>query len=170
MHRLTQKRWRGVRPADAIKHWLRHLLLVDRLRHDVPAGRGLPAWFQIEDAAFHWTSLFGYYATAGPAGRHALDHPRPPEEEGADPQAQRSGRLAVRRPAVPHGLSGILLHLCRLLDLPMPTYVMYVVHLMIAVSMLVVEVPFGKWSHLLYRPLAIYLQPRRRSPHPGVRR
>jgi hypothetical protein len=28
---------------------------------------------------------------------------------------------------------------------------------MIAVPMLVVEVPFGKWSHLLYRPLALYL-------------
>jgi hypothetical protein len=31
------------------------------------------------------------------------------------------------------------------------------VHLMIAVPMLVVEVPFSKWSHLLYRPLALYL-------------
>jgi heterodisulfide reductase subunit C/quinone-modifying oxidoreductase subunit QmoC len=34
---------------------------------------------------------------------------------------------------------------------------MYVVHLMIAVPMLTVEVPFGKWAHLLYRPLAVYL-------------
>jgi hypothetical protein len=34
---------------------------------------------------------------------------------------------------------------------------MYVVHLMIAVPMLVIEVPFGKWAHLAYRPLAKYL-------------
>jgi heterodisulfide reductase subunit C/quinone-modifying oxidoreductase subunit QmoC len=49
----------------------------------------------------------------------------------------------------------------------MPTYVTYVVHLMVAVPMLVVEVPFGKWSHLLYRPLALYLsavQARARQP------
>jgi hypothetical protein len=39
----------------------------------------------------------------------------------------------------------------------MPTYVLYVVHLAIAVPMLAVEVPFGKWAHLLYRPLAIYI-------------
>jgi len=26
------------------------------------------------------------------------------------------------------------------------------------VAMLAVEVPFGKWAHMLYRPLAIYLQ------------
>jgi hypothetical protein len=28
---------------------------------------------------------------------------------------------------------------------------------MVVVPMLFVEVPFGKWSHLLYRPLAIYV-------------
>ena len=45
----------------------------------------------------------------------------------------------------------------RLLDQALPTYVPYVVHLAIAAPMLVVEVPFGKWAHLLYRPLAIYI-------------
>lgn len=34
--------------------------------------------------------------------------------------------------------------------------VMYIVHLMGVVPMLVLEVPFGKWAHLAYRPLAIY--------------
>jgi ferredoxin len=32
----------------------------------------------------------------------------------------------------------------------------YVVHLMGVVPMLVLEVPFSKWAHLAYRPLAIY--------------
>jgi hypothetical protein len=32
-----------------------------------------------------------------------------------------------------------------------------VIHLAIAIPMLVIEVPFGKWAHLGYRPLAIYL-------------
>lgn len=39
----------------------------------------------------------------------------------------------------------------------MGTYVMYVIHLAVAVPMLVIEVPFGKWSHLFYRPLAVFL-------------
>jgi hypothetical protein len=34
--------------------------------------------------------------------------------------------------------------------------VMYIIHLMGVVPMLVLEVPFGKWAHLAYRPLAIY--------------
>ena len=54
-------------------------------------------------------------------------------------------------------LTGILLHGFRLAGLPLPTYLMYVIHLAIAVPMLVIEVPFGKWAHLMYRPMAAYL-------------
>jgi hypothetical protein len=35
--------------------------------------------------------------------------------------------------------------------------VTYIVHLSLVVPMLALEVPFSKWSHLAYRPLAIYL-------------
>jgi len=55
-------------------------------------------------------------------------------------------------------VTGIAVHLFRYMELPLPTYYTYAVHMAIAVPMLVVEVPFGKWSHLLYRPLAIYFQ------------
>jgi quinone-modifying oxidoreductase subunit QmoC len=54
-------------------------------------------------------------------------------------------------------LTGILIHFTRLLDWPMPTYVLYVVHLMIAVPMLILEVPFAKWAHLAFRPVVIFL-------------
>ena len=53
--------------------------------------------------------------------------------------------------------SGIFLHLSRLMNLAYPSYIIYVIHIMIAGPMLIIEVPFGKWSHMLYRPLAIYL-------------
>jgi hypothetical protein len=53
--------------------------------------------------------------------------------------------------------TGILIHVTRLLEMPMSTYVIYVIHLMIAVPMLVIEVPFAKWTHQLYRPLILYL-------------
>jgi ferredoxin len=54
-------------------------------------------------------------------------------------------------------LTGIFIHFTRLLDLPMPTYVLYVIHLMVAVPMLVLEVPFAKWAHLAFRPVTIFL-------------
>jgi quinone-modifying oxidoreductase subunit QmoC len=53
--------------------------------------------------------------------------------------------------------SGILIHTTRLLELPLTTYYLYVIHLMIAVPMLVIEVPFAKWTHQLYRPLILFL-------------
>ena len=46
----------------------------------------------------------------------------------------------------------------RYLGLPLATYYTYVAHLAILTPMLVLEVPFGKWAHLAYRPLAIYFQ------------
>jgi hypothetical protein len=54
-------------------------------------------------------------------------------------------------------LTGILIHFTRLLDWPMPTYVLYVIHLMVAIPMLVLEVPFAKWAHLAFRPVTIFL-------------
>ena len=53
--------------------------------------------------------------------------------------------------------TGILIHFTRLLGMPLSTYYIYVIHLMIAVPMLVIEVPFAKWTHQLYRPLILYL-------------
>jgi heterodisulfide reductase subunit C len=55
-------------------------------------------------------------------------------------------------------LSGILVHTFRYVGLPLATYYTYVAHLAILFPMLVLEVPFGKWSHLAYRPFAIYFQ------------
>ncbi len=54
-------------------------------------------------------------------------------------------------------LTGIFIHFTRLLDWPMTTYVLYVIHLMVLTPMLVLEVPFSKWAHLAFRPVSIYL-------------
>ncbi len=53
-------------------------------------------------------------------------------------------------------ITGILVHIFRINGLALPTYYMYVFHLMVLTPMLLIEVPFSKWSHLAYRPLAIY--------------
>jgi len=55
-------------------------------------------------------------------------------------------------------LTGISVHAFRYFGWPLATYYTYVVHMAFLVPMLVLEVPFGKWSHLAYRPLAIYFQ------------
>jgi quinone-modifying oxidoreductase subunit QmoC len=55
-------------------------------------------------------------------------------------------------------VTGILVNIFRYMELPLATYYIYAIHLAILTPMLVLEVPFGKWSHLAYRPFAIYFQ------------
>lgn len=52
--------------------------------------------------------------------------------------------------------SGILLHYFRVVGMPAATWFTYLIHLMVLVPMLTIEVPFSKWSHLAYRPFAVY--------------
>ena len=54
-------------------------------------------------------------------------------------------------------LTGILQHILHRSGLDAAANVTYIVHLALVVPMLALEVPFSKWSHLAYRPLAIYL-------------
>jgi quinone-modifying oxidoreductase subunit QmoC len=54
-------------------------------------------------------------------------------------------------------VTGVIQHILHRAGLDAAANVTYVVHLMGVVPMLVLEVPFGKWSHLAYRPLALYL-------------
>jgi nitrate reductase gamma subunit/NAD-dependent dihydropyrimidine dehydrogenase PreA subunit len=53
-------------------------------------------------------------------------------------------------------ITGILVHFFRIYGLPYATYYTYVIHIMVLFPMLMIEVPFSKWSHLAYRPFAIY--------------
>jgi nitrate reductase gamma subunit/NAD-dependent dihydropyrimidine dehydrogenase PreA subunit len=53
-------------------------------------------------------------------------------------------------------LSGLLVVAFQYLSMPLATYAAFTVHLSCVVPLLVLEVPFAKWSHLAYRPFAAY--------------
>ena len=55
-------------------------------------------------------------------------------------------------------VSGIAVHIFRYMELSLITHYTYAIHLAIVVPMLIIEIPFGKWSHMLYRPLAVYFE------------
>lgn len=155
IHLLTQKRWAKCGEGVNLR-WIRHMLLVTAYgTMFVLVVVFLPA-FQVEGTGFHWTALLGYYATLillGVSSWMLIDRLR--KKEAMFRESHLSDWLFPILLFLT-ALSGIMLHFFRLLDLAMPTYYMYMIHLMIAVPMLCIEVPFGKWAHLLYRPLAIY--------------
>jgi nitrate reductase gamma subunit len=53
-------------------------------------------------------------------------------------------------------LTGIVQHVLHRAGLPAAANVAYLVHLMVVAPFELTQVPFGKWSHMAYRPLAIY--------------
>jgi len=164
-HGLTQKRWRE---CDGPKHrWLKHFLLVTAYSSMLIMILVFLPVFQTD--GWNWTSLLGYYATAVLLFVTA---------------DAMIGRLRKREEIHRHthptdwmflillfltSLTGILTHAFRMAGLPITTYVTYVIHLAVVAPMLILEVPFGKWAHLLYRPLALYLVAvRKRAAEPAA--
>ena len=62
-------------------------------------------------------------------------------------------------------LTGILIHIFRLSGMARATYWMYALHLAVEVPMVVTFVGFSKWSHIGYRPFAIYFSNLKKSAH-----
>jgi ferredoxin len=54
--------------------------------------------------------------------------------------------------------SGIFTHIFRYAGFALCAHFMYAMHVIIATPMLVIEMPFGKAAHMIYRPLALYFQ------------
>lgn len=166
VHFITQKRFSKCHDQ---RQWYIHLLIMTSycsiffMVVVLLSGLGglLPA-FQTDEVrpVIHPYNLIGYYATFGLlyGTTYAI-----------------IGRLRRDRPPYKHthstdwcflillwltAFTGILINVFRSIGvdgLPLATYVIYVVHLMVAVPMLVFEVPFAKWSHLAYRPVTIVL-------------
>jgi ferredoxin len=160
---LTQKRWKDCRDSEATKNWIRHLFLVTGYATMFTLVVLFLPWFQVENSSFHRTSILGYYGTAVLLATTAwiiFDRMRKQTE------IHRFSHLSDWLFPILlflTAMTGILVHVFRLMNLAMPVYVMYTAHMAIAVPMLVVEVPFGKWAHLLYRPLAIFVDAARRK-------
>lgn len=53
-------------------------------------------------------------------------------------------------------LSGLASHIFRYAGFALTCHFTYALHVIIATPMLLVEMSFGKWSHMVYRPLALY--------------
>jgi len=144
--------------CDDKKYWYGHFLLMSGYTIMFILVVALLPKFQIEDIKpwYHWQRILGYYATAGIVVFIVYVVFR--RIKGKDIKLKFSHLsdwlfliLLFLTTA-----SGILIHFFRINGLPAATYYTYVVRLAILVPMLMVEVPFSKWSHLAYRPFAVY--------------
>ncbi len=144
--------------CDNKSYWIGHLLLMTGYSIMFAVIVVVLPLFQIEEIKpwWHWQRLLGYYATFGILfflGSVTVGRIR-----------KKDIKLKFSHPTdwlfiVMLGLTtitGILIHIFRINGMVAATYYSYVIHLAVLVPMILVEVPFSKWSHLAYRPFAIY--------------
>jgi ferredoxin len=154
---VTQERFSQ---CDDRTPWLRHLIIVAGYATMLVLIMFFLNWFQTDEIypITHPQRWIGYLATL------ALIY-------GAGAAIWGRIRKSIQMQRFSHlsdwifpillllgAVTGILVHAFRYLGWPLPTYYIYVTHLALMAPMLILEVPFGKWSHLAYRPLAIYFQ------------
>jgi ferredoxin len=157
-HFLTQKRWRDCGPDRS--RWLKHLLLVSGYVIMLMLVVGLLWWFQTDELypLYHPQRWLGYYATI------VLIYASVDMLIGRYRKREQVHRFSQPTdwlfPAfiLVGAVTGILVHIFRYAGWAWPTYGMYVIHVMAMLAMLDTEVGIGKWAHLFYRPLALYLE------------
>ncbi len=159
LHYLTQKRWRkcGTGPSS---RWLRHFLLFSGYVTMEVLVIGFLEVFQtdIVHPFWHPTRIFGYYATIVLMliSGNMLYSRWFVKEDRLHRYSDFTDIFFLFLLFV-IAFTGILIHFFRIAGCPIATYSIYTIHVAICVGMLCIMLPFGKLSHLFYRPLAIFL-------------
>ncbi|MCD4789909.1 MAG: 4Fe-4S dicluster domain-containing protein [Bacteroidales bacterium] len=114
--------------------------------------------FQTEEIKewWHWQRLLGYYATFGILFFLTyVTISRIRKKELKTKFSHPTDWLFIIMLGLTT-ITGILVHIFRINGMVTATYYTYVIHMAVLVPMIMIEVPFSKWSHLAYRPFAVY--------------
>ncbi len=162
LHFATQKRFKE---CNNRTYWGIHWILMTSYSLMFGMIMFFLPWFQTEEVHiwYHPQRMLGYYATFGlMLGIIYFFVLRIRKENEVSKNSHVSDWIFLILLFL-STLTGILLHFFRINGLPVATYYMYVIHMAVLVPMLVVEVPFSKWSHLAYRPFAVYFSQLKKS-------
>jgi quinone-modifying oxidoreductase subunit QmoC len=156
---LTQKKLKACGTSSQKVQWINHLLIMTGYSVVFLLVVVGLRWFQRDAvyAVWHPVRLLGYYATFAILYGTSVAMIGRIKKDKTVYAHSHSSDWAFLVLLWLTAFTGILIHGARLLEMPMTTYALYVIHMMIAIPMLVIEVPFAKWTHQLYRPLVLYL-------------
>ncbi|HTX87857.1 MAG TPA: 4Fe-4S dicluster domain-containing protein [Bacteroidales bacterium] len=146
--------------CDDKRYWLSHWLLMSGYTIMFIVIVVYLPWFQTEKIfpVWHPQRLLGYYATFGLLfGLGVAIIGRVVRKDVKFQFSHISDWLFLVMLTMT-AFTGILIHIFRINGMVYATYVCYITHMAVLVPMILIEVPFSKWSHLAYRPFAIYFQ------------
>ncbi len=141
------------------RRWLKHWLMALGTVMMFVLTAAFLGWFQTDDLLplYHPQRWLGYLATAfilwGTTDLLVRRLGR--RDESA---ARKCAPLTLPILLWLTAVSGIAIHILRFLGMSLAAHYAYAAHLVILVPMVVVEVPFGEWAHMVDRPLALYFQ------------
>lgn len=144
--------------CDDKRYWLSHWLLMSGYTIMFIVIVVYLKWFQTENIYPIWNPqrLLGYYATIGLLfGLGVAIFGRLQRKDIKFQFSHVSDWLFVIMLTLT-ATTGILIHIFRITGMPVATYICYIAHMAVLVPMILIEVPFSKWSHLAYRPFAVY--------------
>ncbi|MBL7110385.1 MAG: 4Fe-4S dicluster domain-containing protein [Bacteroidales bacterium] len=156
-HFMTQSRFKKC-DSDSRFYWFIHLFLMLSYVMLFTMIVFFLEWFQTNEVHDWWhpQRLLGYIATIGlfTGIIYFTIKRRKKSREGSKYSHYTDWTFLVLLFLTT--ITGILLHFFRVTGMPVATWFTYLIHLMVLVPMLTIEVPFSKWSHLAYRPFAVY--------------
>ena len=117
------------------------------------------SWFQGEDESYHWWNIqriLGFYGTIMLITGTIYFLIRRMKKDNEKSKYSHTTDWTFIILLLLTALTGIAIYISRINNAPLIGFYMYLIHLMVAIPMLVIEVPFSKWAHLAYRPVAIY--------------
>jgi quinone-modifying oxidoreductase subunit QmoC len=155
IHFATQKRFNK---CESKNYWAIHWFLMSGYTLMFILIVGFLTWFQTEKiyAWYEPQRLLGYYATFGLLTGLIYFFWGRIKKTGQKFRFSHPSDWIFIILLFLTTISGILLHIFRINGMPVATYYSYIAHLAFLVPMICIEVPFSKWSHLAYRPFAIY--------------
>jgi hypothetical protein len=155
VHAATQKDWRECGEAGARTRWLKHFLFVVAYVVMFTLVMFFLETLQVDTSEFTCIGVVGYgiaFILLYVSGDAMVGRLRRKEEIHKHSHDSDWMFLIL---VFLMALTGTSMLVFRIMDWPLSTYYMYAIHLAVAVPLLVLEVPFMKWAHLVYRPLAV---------------
>jgi ferredoxin len=164
LHFFTQRRYAA---CDERKPWLVHICLVFSYLSMLVLIMFFLRHMQSGPEIRWGVHALGYVASAGLVGTVIyILHRRTRKAQIQFQHSHESDWIFLVMLLIV-ALTGVAQHVLHRGGSGMAANIAYVVHLSFVVPMLVLEVPFSKWSHLVYRPLAMYLAEVRRDALAG---
>ncbi len=163
VHFMTQLRFSKC--ERKVGYWISHILIMSSYVLIFGIIVFFLDWFQTEEihAATHPQRWLGYYITFGfVASTLYYFYGRIRKKETIFKFSHHSDWIFIFLLFM-IAVTGILIHIFRLNGMAQATYYMYALHLAFEVPMVVTFVAFSKWSHIAYRPFAIYFSNLKKS-------